>query len=61
MARLAMKSPEDLRREAARCRRLAAEITDRWTIDALLQLAEEFEKAAATLEEAAANPDPDRE
>jgi hypothetical protein len=53
-----MKSPEELRVEAARCRRLAAEITDRWTIDALLQLAEEFESMAATLEEAGPASDP---
>jgi hypothetical protein len=54
-----MKSPEELRSEAARCRRLAAEITDTWTIDALIHLAEEFETMAATLEDGGSASDPD--
>jgi hypothetical protein len=39
---------------------MAAEITDTWTIEALIELAEESETMAAALEEAGPGPDPDR-
>ena len=40
-----------LREQAKRCRRLAADIGDRRTIQALIDLASEYERQAADLEE----------
>ncbi len=45
-----MKGPDDLRREAARYRRLATQILDRRAIQALTDLAAEYEATAAALE-----------
>ena len=41
-----MKTPHELRREAERFRRLATDIDDRWTIEALRELAAVTEVAA---------------
>ena len=41
-----MPDPEFFKQQAARCRRLAAGISDRSAIAALLELAEEFERRA---------------
>jgi hypothetical protein len=45
-----MKTPHELRREAERFRRLATEIDDRWTIEALRDLAVDYEGLAVVLD-----------
>ena len=45
-----MKSPVELRADAAKCRRLAAGLTDDRTKASLLELAESYELQAAELE-----------
>jgi len=45
-----MKTPHELRREAERFRRLATDIDDPWTIEALRELAVEYEELAGVLD-----------
>jgi hypothetical protein len=41
-----MKTPEELRAAATRYRQLARSVTDQFALDALLELADEYEKLA---------------
>jgi hypothetical protein len=45
-----MKTPHELRREAEQFRRLATDIDDRWTMEALRELADDYEGLALVLE-----------
>jgi hypothetical protein len=45
-----MRSPDDLRERARRYQRLAAQYPDRRTVQALTELAAEYEAAAASME-----------
>ena len=45
-----MKTPHELRREAERFRRLATEIDDRWMVEALRELAVDYEGLAVVLD-----------
>ncbi|WP_296817636.1 hypothetical protein [Brevundimonas sp.] len=45
-----MKTPAELRAEAIKCRRLAAGITDRTTVEALRACAEEAEARAEAMD-----------
>ena len=46
-----MKSPHELRREAERYRRLVAGVDDRRAIEAITELAAEYEELAEVLEQ----------
>ena len=45
-----MKTPHELRREAEQFRRLATDIDDRWTKEALRELADDYEGLALVLD-----------
>ncbi len=45
-----MKTPDELRAAASRYRQLARSVTDERAVDALLKLADEYEKLAADSE-----------
>jgi len=52
-----MESPLELRRRAEHYRRLAWNLTDRQAIEALKELAEEYEALAEALDEAGRAPE----
>ena len=51
-----MESPDELRQRADRYRRMALSVTDEQAIEALKELAAEYDALAATLEAAGSPP-----
>lgn len=53
------KSPQQLRADAEKCRRLARGVADRRTVESLLDLAETYDAEAEAIERAAPGDDAD--
>jgi hypothetical protein len=53
-----MQNPQELRQNAQHCRQLASTMTDQRTIDALNELADEYDDVADHLEKTPASDSP---